>query len=109
MCNDPNNNTLHTLYHCPIATYLWQIARDIITIVADINIIIDIRTALINYYACNNKLDKAVKTFINIILIVIRRVIYTIYYREDTMIFNSTIEYKILKNLRLIQRSRKES
>ena len=36
-CDDEINNTLHNFYHCPVATFMWDIARDTIKILLGVN------------------------------------------------------------------------
>ena len=30
-CDDKINNTLHMFFHCPVATFMWDLARDTTT------------------------------------------------------------------------------
>ena len=45
---------------------------------------IDVRTALINYYSLDKKIEnKRNRLYCNILLVIATRVIYTFYYKED--------------------------
>ena len=49
-CDDEINNKVHNFYHCPVATFMWEVARDTIKILIGVSIKFDIRAALINFY-----------------------------------------------------------
>ena len=107
--DDNINNSLHTLFHCPMATFMWDLARDIIKILLGVSIIFDIRAALINFYLMkNSRLYKNSCAKINVIILITRRVLYAIYYREDKVVKNNIIKYELTKNIRIIQKFRKE-
>ena len=92
-CDDEINNTLHNFYHCPVATFMWDIARDTIKILLEVSIKFYMRAVIIIFYVMKDrKLDKNEIVLINTIMLITRRVLYTIFYRED-----ETVRYSITR------------
>ena len=86
-CDEEVNNSLHTLFYFPVASYVSKIARNVIKILVGISIRVDIRVALLNFYVIkNNLIDKNTSSLINMIMLVTRRVLYTTYYREEEVL-----------------------
>ena len=82
--DDEVNLTLQTLFHCPVVTFMWDIKRDIIKILLGVSIRFDIRTAIINLYVVRNmKLDKNKYAIINVIMLITKGVLYSLYYWEE--------------------------
>ena len=100
---------MHALFYCPVDTFLWNIARNVIKTMVSISIRFDIRAALLNFYIIKDEpIDKNTRSLINTLLLAARRVIYTLYYREDEVVKSSVLSYEFIKNIRLIQKFRKE-
>ena len=98
--NEDINNSLHTLFFCTIASFVWNIARDMIKILLGISIRVDIRTALLKFYVMKNiSLNKNTRSLINMIMLVTRSVHHTIYYGEDEVMRNSFLSYEFIKNI----------
>ena len=87
---------------------MWNIARDVIKIMVGRDRRFKIVTALQNSYIIKDEpTDKNTRLLINTLLLVARRVIYTIFYRENEVVKSSVISYEFIKNIWLIQMSRK--
>ena len=81
------NNALYILYNYPIATSIWNITRDFVKILLSKHIRIDIRTVLLDIdYIKDEPRYKNIGVLINILLIVVINVIYSLLYKEDKLI-----------------------
>ena len=71
-CDDEINNTLHNLYHCPVATFIWEETRDTIKILLGVSIKFNIRAVIINFYVLKDrKLNMNEIALINTIMLII--------------------------------------
>ena len=43
-CDEEIDNKLHTFFHCPVATFMWDIFRDIIKLLLGVRITFNMRT-----------------------------------------------------------------
>lgn len=96
------NNTAHILLHCPISLYVWEIVVDLIKILTGIKIKPDPKLKLLNF-TDNPMFCKAKKIIIKIvnILVISKRVIFTMYYRGDGSIKSADILEEFRKNIKL--------
>ena len=61
---------------------------------------IDVRTTLINYNSLDKKIEnKRNGLYFKILLVIARRVIYTLYLKEDQLVKNNIISYEFIKNI----------
>ena len=73
-----------------------------------IKISIDIQAALINYYKNKRKIDTKNKgKYCDTVMVIARRVIYTLYYKEEQIIKDNFIKYELIKTIRLTLNFRK--
>ena len=78
------NNTKHVTYHCPLARFIWGIVRDLMRIMIGTKRRIDEKAAMINYYTLEKNMNKKKnRKYCNTLMVVARRIIYTLYYKED--------------------------
>ena len=63
---------------------------------------------MINYYTLQKEInnDKN-KKYCNTLMVIVRKVLYTLYYKQDQKIKNNVIKYKFKKNKTLILSSEK--
>ena len=85
ICAELCNNTAHVLLHCPISLYIWEITGDLIKIMTGIKLRLDPKLKLLNF--TENlmlfKANKGMNKFVNNLLVITKRVIFTMYYRGD--------------------------
>ena len=80
------NNTEQVIYHCQLASFIWDIVRDLMRILVRTKKIIDVRAALINYYTLENCIEnKKSRKYFKTLILIARKVIYTLYYKEDQL------------------------
>ena len=102
------NNALYVLYYCPIATFIWNSIKDFINTMIGKHIRMDMRTAILNFYHIKDEpRDRNTRALINVFLIIARKVIYILLYREDEVTKNNIKYYEFIKNIRLILKFRK--
>ena len=74
----------------------------------DSTINIDVRAALLNFYTIKRDMEnRRNRLYINTLLVIARRVIYTLFYREDETVKNNIISYEFIKNIRLTLKFRR--
>ena len=79
-----------------------------IKILLGISLRVDIRAALLNFCVMvKNLLDKNTSSFINTIILVTRKVLFTLYYMEDKVFKNSILSYEFIKIYMIIKRFKK--
>ena len=88
--DDEVNNTEHSLVHCPVAKFIWDLTGDLIRIIIGRSINIDVTLAFFNFYTIKRDMENKRK-----------RVIYILFHREDELVNNDIISYEFIKNIRL--------
>ena len=77
--------------------------RDLMKIIIGTKKRTEVKVALINYYTFENGIEnKKNRQYCNTLMVIARRVIYTLYNREDILIKNNIINYEFKKNIKLI-------
>ena len=73
---------------------MCNLPRDTVKILLGVSIKINARVTLMNYYMIkSNRLDENACAIMNVIRLITKRVLYTIYYMENKVIKNIIIKY----------------
>ena len=83
-CVEEVNNIEHVIYHCPVAKFVWDVTGDLIRIMTGVSINVNVRAALLNFYTIRKDMENKKKSlYINTLLVIAKRVIYTLSYRDE--------------------------
>ena len=103
ICAELCNNIAHVLLHCAISLYVWEISADLINIMTGIKLRQVPKLKLLNFTENPMffKANKRIIKFVNNILVITKRVIFTMYYRGDESTKSADILDEFRKNIRL--------
>ena len=91
-CDDEINNTKYSLFHCLIVQFIWDLIGDLMRIMIGSSINIEVRVVLLKFYTIKRDMENwRNRLYINTLLVIDRRVIYTLFHREDKTVKNNII------------------
>jgi len=105
ICEGEANNTIHVVYHCPFLRQKLSILENVINIIVYINISMNVNMVMMNKVDSKliRRIGKDNYIVILICLMIMRKVIYNAYYKEESNIGNRDLIYTFTENIKMIK------